>query len=177
MGTQLVPLRASDLLDRAIVEHYDELRAAMRRRGHSPGVATEIVHDLYLRLASRPDAVVGTPLLKALLVRAAANLGIDRRRREQFEQRLFSGGEREASQVAESGPAPGAAFDAQRRLAALRRAIGELPARRREIFVMHRLGNLGAEEIAARLGISRNMVERHLRRALVHCLARLSELD
>jgi RNA polymerase sigma-70 factor (ECF subfamily) len=42
---------------------------------------------------------------------------------------------------------------------------------------MHRLGNLGPDEIATRLRISRNMVDRHLRRALAHCLMRLAELD
>jgi RNA polymerase sigma-70 factor (ECF subfamily) len=33
------------------------------------------------------------------------------------------------------------------------------------------------DEIAGKLHISKNMVDRHLRRALIHCLERLSELD
>ncbi|WP_227591658.1 sigma-70 region 4 domain-containing protein [Klebsiella aerogenes] len=44
------------------------------------------------------------------------------------------------------------------------------------MFILHRLHRMPPDEIAARLRISRNMVDRHLRRALAHCLDRLVQM-
>lgn len=45
-------------------------------------------------------------------------------------------------------------------------AINNLPPRCREVFVLRRFHDLSPDDIAKRLGISRNMVEKHLRSAL-----------
>ena len=111
--------------------------------------------------------------IKSFLCRAAINLGIDRQRRETKEARLFSGSEREALCVASSRPAPDQALEIEARLAALREAIAELPERRRLVFILHRLHGLTPDQICVRLNISRNMVDRHLRRAFAHCLDRI----
>lgn len=167
----------SDLLNRAIEAHYEEIVAAIGRRGHSRSAARDIVHDLYLKLAARPEALSGKRSLRGFLCRAAINLGIDRFRRERFEARLFSGTEFEAQNVAYEGFAPDSRLAVEARIAMLRDAIGELPARRRAVFILHRLYGLTPDEIAAKLKITRNMVDRHLRRALVHCLDRLLQMD
>jgi RNA polymerase sigma-70 factor (ECF subfamily) len=52
-----------------------------------------------------------------------------------------------------------------------------LPERRRAAFILYRLHQLSPDEIAVRLRISRNMVDRHLRRALSHCLERLTTIE
>ena len=41
--------------------------------------------------------------------------------------------------------------------------------------MLRRFDDLSQEEIAQRMGISRNMVEKHLRAAALHCMKRLSE--
>lgn len=87
-----------------------------------------------------------------------------------MEARLFSGTEREALSVASAGAAPDRGLEIEARVVILRDAIAELPARRRVVFILHRLHNLSPDEIAAKLNISRNMVDRHLRRAYAHCL-------
>lgn len=166
-----------DLLNRAIEAHYAEVMAAVRGRGHSGSAATEIVHDLYLKLIDRPELLSEKRSLKAFLCRAAVNLGIDRLRRRTFETRLFSGTEAEALLAPAETAAPDQWLEVEARLAILRQAIGELPARRRAVFVLHRLRGLEPAEIAERLSISRNMVDRHLRRALAHCLDRLMDVD
>lgn len=168
---------SNDLLNRAIEAHYEEIVAAVGRRGHSPGAALDIVHDLYVKLAAKPDVLRNKRSIGAFLCRAAINLGIDRFRRERFEARLFSGSEYEANAVAAEGSAPDHALAVEARIAILREAIGSLPARRRAVFVLHRLHRLSPDEIAARLGITRNMVDRHLRRALAHCLDCLLLMD
>ncbi len=49
------------------------------------------------------------------------------------------------------------------------RAIEALPKRCQQVFVLSRLHGHPNGEIAARLGISRNMVEKHIIKALLHC--------
>ncbi|MFK4771630.1 RNA polymerase sigma factor [Rhizobium sp. ZW T2_16] len=163
----------NDLLNRAMEMHYDEITSAVRRHGHPWSTTRDVVHDLYVKLAARPDVLQNKRSIKAFLCRAAINLGIDRQRRETREARLFSGSDRQALSVASAGPAPDQALEIEARIAILREAIAELPERRRIVFVLHRLHHLTPDQISTRLNISRNMVDRHLRRAFAHCLDRL----
>lgn len=172
-----LPLHDIADIDAAITDYYDELCRAVRRRGHVSSNANEIVHDLYVRLKDRRTSLENKSSLRAFLTRAAINLGLDRFRRERFEAKLFSGTEEEAVSVISQAADPDIALDMPRRLACLRDAIMELPLRQRRIFIAHRIGNLPPDEIAIRFGITRNMVDRHLRKALMHCLIRLDELD
>jgi len=164
---------SNDLLNRAMEAYYTDMTSAVRRRGHPSSTARDVVHDLYLKLAAKPDVLQQTRSIKSFLCRAAINLGIDRQRREAKEARLFSGSEREALSVASSGPAPDQSLEIEARLVALREAIAELPERRRLVFILHRLHHLTPDQISVRLNISKNMVDRHLRRAFAHCLDRL----
>ncbi|MFK0208519.1 RNA polymerase sigma factor [Agrobacterium sp. NPDC090283] len=164
---------SNDLLNRAMEAHYADMTSAVRKRGHPSSTARDVVHDLYLKLAAKPEVLQQKRSIKSFLCRAAINLGIDRQRREKKEARLFSGSEREALSVASSGTAPDQFLEIEARLAALREAIAELPERRRLVFILHRLHHLTPDQICVRLDISRNMVDRHLRRALAHCLDRL----
>lgn len=65
--------------------------------------------------------------------------------------------------------APSAEFllDLQQRLTAVQAIIDGLPPRCREVFWLCRIEGLTQPEIARRLGITLNAVERHLMRALV----------
>lgn len=164
---------SNELLNRAMEAHYADMTSAVRRRGHPSATARDVVHDLYLKLAARPDILRNKRSIKAFLCRAAINLGIDRQRRETKEARLFSGSEREALSIASNCNAPDYALEVEARLAQLREAIEELPERRRVVFILHRLHHMTPDQISARLNISRNMVDRHLRRALAHCLDRM----
>ncbi|MDR0225224.1 MAG: RNA polymerase sigma factor [Burkholderiaceae bacterium] len=67
------------------------------------------------------------------------------------------------------------AMEAERRqrLTRLRDALGELPARQREAFVLHRVQELTLEQTAERMGITERMVSRHLARALSYCEMRV----
>lgn len=170
-------LDSNDLLNRAMEAHYADITTAVRHKGHPLSTARDVVHDLYVKLAAQPDVLRNKRSLKAFLCRSAINLGIDRLRRENMEARLFSGTEREALSVASLGPAPDMALEIEARVAILRAAIAELPERRRVVFILHRLHHLSPDQIAVRLRISRNMVDRHLRRAFAHCLDRLLSID
>lgn len=166
----------NELLNHAIEVYYHDVARAVGRRGLTQGSALDIVHDLYVKLASQPDVLRDKRSIKAFLCRAAINLGIDRRRREQFEARLFASMDHEVHDIAAETAAPDYRIDVKARIRILKEAIAELPVRRRAVFILHRLHHCTPDEIAAHLRISRNMVDRHLRRALAHCLDRLVEL-
>lgn len=142
----------------------------MKRRGHAAATSQEIVHEVYLRLASKPKLVENRPFLKAFLIRVCANLGIDRLRRETLERRLFSGMTDEALGVPQPSRDANGLADRHHRLKCLRRAIMAMSYQRRQVFLASCIGNLAADEIATRCGISRNMVDRHIRKAYLHCL-------
>lgn len=163
------------LLDSALLSHYEELCTSVRRRGHSSANSQEIVHDVYLGLRQKQTALDGKASLKAFLIRACVNLGIDRFRRQRFEACLFSGSEQEALLVSAPIASPDQGLDLEYRITILKTAIMDMSLQRRRVFIASRVGNLSADDIALRLKISRNMVDRHLRKAYLHCLDRLEE--
>lgn len=173
----LVDHDGNDLLNRAIEAYYEDIAAAAGRAGHSRSAALDIVHDLYVKLSGHPDRLHNKRSIKAYLCQAAINLGIDRFRSQRFEALLFSGTEGEALAVPADDASPDRALEIEARITVLREAIAELPARQRAVFVLNRLHQLPRDDIARKLNISRNMVDRHLRRAFTHCLDRLMRVE
>ena len=53
----------------------------------------------------------------------------------------------------------------------------ELPPQRRSAFIASVVAGMDKDEIAERLGVTRGMVNRHLRKALAHCMDRMEEVD
>jgi RNA polymerase sigma-70 factor (ECF subfamily) len=76
------------------------------------------------------------------------------------------GGER-LPQEEFTAPSAEVLADLQQRLAAAQRVIESLPPRCREVFWLCKIEGHSQPQIAAMLGISLNMVERHLMRALL----------
>lgn len=64
----------------------------------------------------------------------------------------------------------------QEELAAVQRALQELPERTRFAFVLNRYEELSYQEIARRLGVSVSAVEKHMMRALAHLARRRREM-
>jgi len=59
------------------------------------------------------------------------------------------------------------------RLALVQRALGELPERTRNIFVLYRMENMRRRDIAMLYGITVSAVEKHIAKALDHLMRRL----
>ena len=154
--------RDDDSLRAALARHsHDLLRFLTRRVGarDAPDLAQETIARV-LSYAERADVREAGPLLRS----TAANLAKDHARRRRSEGESIVGGLDVDALLAPS-LSPEARLEAEETLARFQIALDALPPRCRQVFVMRRFENLHQEEIARRLGISRNMVEKHLRTA------------
>jgi len=161
----------------ALAEVYRNHHAALVRflavRTGSAEDAKEIVQEAYARVLAldRPRTI---SLLVGYLWRIAANLAIDRQRERAHRERftrdaLCSPEKREFS--AES------TCEARERLAIVELAIGELPPKCVEAFVLHVLNGLKHDEVGREMGISGEMARKYAARSLEYIQSRLDAAD
>lgn len=151
----------------------DYLRAAIARQARDilrfltrkvgADLAPDLAQETFLRVlrhAERSAVVNPTSLLHA----TAANLVKDHARRRRTESKYVVCG-LTIDELLSPTPSPAARLEATESATKFFDALNALSPRCREVFIMRRFENLHQEEIARRLGVSRNMVEKHLRAA------------
>ncbi|OAI24436.1 RNA polymerase subunit sigma-24 [Methylosinus sp. R-45379] len=143
----------------------DLTRLLTRRVG--PDHAPDIVQEAFLRVMHRDmtEEISDPP---AYLRRTAVNLAMDFSRRRKLESKLFVA-DPESCDAPSDEPSADETLEADRRARILTAAIETLPPKCREVFVLRMHHDVPQDEIARRLGISRNMVDRHLRIAIKRC--------
>lgn len=153
-------------LRRLLIDDYHGLRQRLARRFGSADLASELLHEAWLRLeggrAGPAPLVVRNP--KSYLYRVALNVATDRQRAER--SRLATAELAALHERVQDDLDPGRIAEAQQELQALAKAINALPSRRREAFVAARVHELPYKEIAARLGVSVRVVDREISLAL-----------
>ena len=139
--------RMLDILE----SRYQRFRERLRRRLGSDALATEVLHETWLRLGRLGDVgVVQQP--EAYLFRMALNVAADQRQKE---SRKLSASEIETIRHMMDGALdPGRIAEARAELALLRDALEELTPRRKAILLLARVENVKHDEIAVRFGIS-----------------------
>lgn len=155
-------------------QYYNELVHFARQRTPDRDTADDIVQESYLRvLTIARHTELQHP--RALLYRTLRNLLIDHYRRRQTHA------QHDPDIAPDTLPAPSAS-DPERQLMLAQRAeallltIAALPPRCRQAFVHFKFDGLAQTDIARDMGISRNMVEKHVMNgmhACEHCLAGL----
>ena len=160
--TREVPRRAGFL------EYYDELVGTWTRRLRNRQQAQDLAHDTFLRvLESRPETVEQP---RDYLHQTARNIAVDGFRREEL---------RDAKEQAAVPPSSSETGDPEQYMHAIQlaesveRALQELPLNCRKVFVWQKIEGLTQAEIAERLGLSRNMVEKYMIRTLRHLRERV----
>lgn len=169
-----VPGSSGDGVDAEATPDHAQALAAISRDHHAALVrflavrtgsvedAKEIVQEAYAKMLAleRPGTI---SVLAGYLWRVAVNLAIDRRRHhalhERFTRAALPGADRQELS-AES------VVEARERLAIVERAIGELPPRCLEAFVLHVLKGLTFGEVGREMEISDRMAKKHVARAL-----------
>jgi RNA polymerase sigma-70 factor, ECF subfamily len=159
-------------LRQLLVAGYEDLRRRLTRRFGSADLATEVLHETWLRLDGSAElSAVHEP--RSYLYRMALNVAADRRRSD---TRWASRAQLEALQHADDDLLdPERIVAARFEVAALERVLAELPPLSRAIFVAAVVEEQPYRAIAARFGMSLRSVEREMRRALDHCGKRLDK--
>lgn len=157
---------AHDLVGRLHASEGSRLLRFFRAQLRSPQDAADATQETFLRLmgAPRPEAIANP---QAYLFAVARSVAIAIDRRAARDRMLFT----DADPQAAACPDPGVErlLAARQELALLARAIRRLPRRCQQVFILSRLHGLPNGQIAAQLGISRNIVEKHIMRALIGC--------
>lgn len=155
-----------------MIRYYQELTAFLSRTLGDRQTAADLTQEAFLRLLDRKsEAHVEQP--RAFLFKTAVNLSIDLRRRTRIRRNEeLETLDREGC-LDERCPQREAIH--QQQLQLLRRALEQLPENCREAFLLRKVEGCSHAEIAERLGISRDMVEKHIVNAMKHCRQRLQQ--
>lgn len=158
-------------LRQMLLAGYNDLRRRLTRRLGSAELASEALHETYLRLApGRTDgAAVQRPA--DYIFRVALNVATDQRRAD---QRRLSYSDVEAMyHFADTAIDAERQIEARSELCALDRAFQQLSPRQRAILIAVRVEGTPHAELARRFGISERMVDKDLRHALEYCADQL----
>jgi RNA polymerase sigma factor (sigma-70 family) len=160
------------LIERLFREHNEALIRFLMARLRSYQDAREVAQEAYVRLLSldEPGAV---SYLRAFLFKTAANIAIDRRRRDAVHLRatelpLFH----EFADVR----TPERRLADQETVQRLQRLIAAMPPKCRQAFVLNEFYGMDFAVIAREMSISERMVRKYVVRALLHCRTQL-DLD
>jgi RNA polymerase sigma factor (sigma-70 family) len=155
----------AEVVERLFREHNEALLRFLRGRVGSHNEAREVAQEAYVRLLSldQPGAV---SYLRAFLFKTAANIAIDRRRRDQNFDRVA--GRQLFAELTENRT-PERQLSGEQTLRDLGILIEGMPAKCRESFVLNQIQGLDAATIATQLGITDSMVRKYVVRALLHC--------
>jgi RNA polymerase sigma factor (sigma-70 family) len=144
----------------------DRLRSFVRRFVRNPVVAEDLVQQAFTNLLSNKDV---SPETAAYFRKAVRNLALNHLRDEKRRADVEVAG-LDANLIADSQPSPEMVVLYRSELRQLLEIILQLPARRREAFVLNRIEGLSYDEIAQRMGITRNTV-------ISQIVAAMAELD
>ncbi|WP_063627835.1 RNA polymerase sigma factor [Bradyrhizobium sp. WSM3983] len=157
------------LRDLLLAEYHDLNRRLSRRLGSAEN-ASEVLHETYLRLEKISEiAEVRSP--KAYLFRIALNIANDRRRSEI--RRLTTSEIETLLEIPDDQPDAARVIEDRSEIKLLRRAIAELPERRRRALLLSRVEGMTNREIAELLGVTVRTIETDLKQAIEHCAHRL----
>jgi len=138
-----------------IQPHEPALRAYLRRWLRSETDVDDVVQEVYVRLfRARKDESFS----KAFIFVVARNIVRDLWRRSSTAE-IVPITETVALPVLQDNPGVSELVSRRQELALLREAIGSLPERCREVFLLRKIQGLSQKEIAATLGITENTVE------------------
>lgn len=152
-------------------QYYGELLRFVTAKLGCREQAADVVQDTFLRVRGLKD-LAGVDQPRAFLYKTALNLSIDLFRRQRIRAERMTPLEM-TEDIPSTGARPDDAVEAKERVQLLRDAIAELPPKCRQVFLLHKFMELSHAEIAGRLGISRNMVEKHVMKAMGHCRRRV----
>lgn len=149
---------------------YDDLKGRLARRLGSADLAGDALQDTFVRLQSVGDiGAMRSP--RAYLFRVAMSLAATRRRSE---SRLMLDIDSDAFHAfPDEAPGPADVAESRSEIEALKRAILDLPPRRREILVAACMDEIPHRTLAERFGVTVRTIQSELKQALDHCASQV----
>lgn len=154
-----------------IAERPSLLRLARRIAGND-AAAEDVAQSVWFKVA-RIDDHPPIRNKRAFLFRLTRNLAADFAKADRRRDALLDVGQ-PSDELADESPHAEKQLLDREALVLLDEAICELSPRCREVLYLRRIEGIPSKEIAQRLGISRQMVTRHIANAMAHCLDRLA---
>lgn len=153
--------------------YYREIIGTWKRRSSSSFDAEDAAHDAIVGMLENGGSAIENQ--RAYLHRSVANGLINRYRREQSFPTAALQDLPESEHPVIEGAEAGAHVSQLSQ--ALSDALGELPQVCQQVFAWHRLEGWTVPEIAAQMGLSVSMVEKHLTRTMRHLRQRLQRFS
>jgi len=160
-----------------VERYYRELLSFLTRQVNDRHTAADLAQESFMRVLSAQDSGQGVLDMRALLYRTARNLVIDQHRRTLHRQHKSIDPQDDADHpLAPQHLQPEEVLAYEQQARALVRTIENLPPRCREALVLNRFEGLSHQEVAERMGISKNMVAQHVARGILDCEACLNRI-
>jgi RNA polymerase sigma-70 factor (ECF subfamily) len=152
--------------------HHAALVRFLSVRTGSVADAEEIVQEAFAKMLAldRPGTI---SFLASYVWRVAVNLATDRNRQRMLHERYA----RALPKVERRECSAESTVEARQRLTIVERAIGKLPPRCLEAFILHVLNGLTFDEVGREMKISGRMAQKHLARALEYLQSCLDSAD
>jgi RNA polymerase sigma-70 factor (ECF subfamily) len=166
MNAVTLAVHVSDI-EKLFREHNRALVAFLQCRLNSLSDAQEVAQEAYLRMLTM-DNREEVDSLRGYLFKVAGNLAIDRLRKRKVRSD-FAVVQAQEEPVDEQRPDHHAM--AVEQAAGVRRALGELPAKTAQAFVLHIIEGREFSHVAQTMKLSERMVRYHVANALAHCRA------
>lgn len=157
---------------------YSDMLRNIYRHTSCNHTALDILHDSLIRfaLAKNPDKMQSPQAFLQVIVKNqlintynknARYVSLDAENNETSSTFLL---DKHAAENQLFSPSAEHLLDIQQRLQAMQLLIDNLPKKCREVFWLFRIEGRDQAEIAEKLGITRNMVQRHVMRAMLEIL-------
>lgn len=144
--------------------HKDKLYSFSLQIVGSPEKASDLVHDVFLKIWEQQSNLEGKEIISGYLYTMVRNFCIDHFRKF-ARQSVINIDLAELEKTNSDTPESDLLYrDLQHKV---QLAINQLPPRQREIYILHREERLKHNEIAQKLNLSVSTVENHFSRAIV----------
>lgn len=152
------------------IRYYRELLNYFTRSVNDRDDAADVVQEAYTRVLAlqQSGGVVLQP--RALLYHAGRNIVATRATRRAAEKRML---DTLALVACDSAPSAEREAMAREQLAHLLVRLGNMPPKRRDVFVLVRIHGYSYQEAGEHMGLSQAAIEKHVMRGIIDCAAPL----
>ncbi|MGC6386887.1 RNA polymerase sigma factor [Ewingella sp. S1.OA.A_B6] len=150
----------------AFEKYYTELYRFINRKLRDREHAQDMAQETFIRALTVTQPIRSH---RSLLYRIARNLLVDHYRRPALSSNDVSEDTDAEHFAAPSYLQPYELIEENQYTELMTKTIETLPPRCREAFILHRFDGLSQKDVASHMGISINMVEKHIIRAMMAC--------